>query len=60
MSIIFVIHNIQEIFKTIHSIFVNIYQYKVDNVILLNSTLCMPHKNKMLMFNFLILDLKIF
>ena len=52
MSIIFVIHNIQEIFKTIHSIFANIYQYKVDNVIL--------HKNKMLMFNFLILDLKIF
>ena len=41
-----------------HSIFANIYQDKVDNVILSNSNLCMHHENKILMFNFRFLNLK--
>ena len=36
----------------------NIYQFKVDDFILPNSTLCMALKNKMLMFNFPNLILK--
>ena len=52
MSNICVLHyKLKEIFKTIHLI-ANIYQYKVDNIILLNTTLCMLPKSKMFMFNF--------
>ena len=53
MSNIFVLHHkLQEKFKTVHEqLIANIYEYKVD-IILLNSTLCVPPKNKMYMFNF--------
>ena len=52
MSNLRVLHyKLKEIFKTIHLI-ANIYQYKVDNIILLNTTLYMLPKSKMFMFNF--------
>ena len=38
-------------------LFSNIYQYKVD-IILTSSNLSMPHKNKLLVFNFRIVNLK--
>ena len=35
----------------------NICQYKLDNIILPNSILCMPYKNKMLIFYFTVLQI---
>ena len=45
MSNIFVPHyKLQEKFKKIIRLIANIYKYKVDNIILPNSSLCMPLK----------------
>lgn len=51
LNIIVLHYKLQKKFQTIHSI-ANIYQYKVENIVLLISTLCMPHKNIMSIFNF--------
>ena len=52
ISNIFVIHNnYKRYLEQLIRLLANIYQYKVD-IILTNSTLSMPHKNKLLVFNF--------
>ena len=52
ISNIFVIHtNYKRYLEQLIRLLANIYQYKVD-IILTNGTLSMPHKNKLLVFNF--------
>ena len=60
MSNIFVSHyKLQEKFKKIIRLIANIYKYKVDNIILPNSSLCMPLKQdvhvQFFQFNFKII-----
>ena len=60
MSNIFILHyKLQGKFMTLYiQLIPNIYKFKVDKIILPNSNLCMPSKNKMIMFNFPDLILK--
>ena len=57
-NIIVTSYNYKRYLKPFIRLFSNIYQYKVVNIILRNSNLCTPHKNKVLMFTFPILNLK--
>ena len=58
MSNIFVLnYKLQEEFKTIRFI-IDIYQYKIHNIILLKSSLYMPPKNKLFTINIPSLILK--
>ena len=54
----FYILNYKRNLKQFIRLFANIYQYKVDNIILPISTLGMSPKNKMIMFDFPSLILK--
>ena len=54
----FYILNYKRNLKQFIRLFANIYQYKVDNIILPISTLGMSPKNKMIMFYFPSLILK--
>ena len=57
-NILFIHYNYEQYLKKFILLFPNIYQCKVDSIILPNSALCLPHKNKMIRFSFSTLNSK--
>ena len=58
-NILFIHYNYEQYLKKFILLFPNIYQCKVDSIILPNSALCLPHKNKMIRFSFSTLNSKV-
>ena len=45
-------YNYKRYLKQFIQLFASIYKYKVDNIILSQSNLCLPHKNKIVRVQF--------